>query len=218
MVYTINNKMFDTDSIQTEIIGSGNEGILYKIDDEAVKIYDRTCFKDRLGEGAVDILNKIPTKRILLPKNKVRDKFGNFCGYTTKYVEEVNHNPFTYTMKEYLNELKMYEQDIYLLNQFGVCTADMTFYNIVYSKNSSIYMVDPGSFFFNNLEAIKSNHIELNRLFIQILSFGLQSENQYRKLCSILQDENNLHDSIKNTLDDENESITNYSLKLLNRR
>lgn len=218
MKYFINKKEFDTDSIQVEKLGIGNEGVVYKVGNEAAKIYNGVCLKTRLGPVGVDILSEIPTNRILVPQKKINDKDGNFCGYTTKYIPEINYDYETHTMKEFLNELLLYEQDIALLSQNGIWVCDMTYDNIVYSKNNSIYMVDPGSFDFTDSNVLYMNNEELTRLFIQLLSYGLQTEYQYKILCNILDDGNRLYDNIVNRLDNENETITNYSEKIIKKR
>ena len=216
MMYYVNGMILNSEEIELCKIGEGNEGSIYRIGDSAVKIYDRACLKIRLGRDAIDILNKIPTNRILMPQFKVTNQEGNFCGYATKYIENIPLNSSTYPIGSFLRELLLYEQDVKLLNDAGVSTADMTFNNVVYSKNNGIYMIDPGSFNFSNLNIVNNNYNEVNRLFAQILSLGLENEKQCRDLYMALSN-CRLYDRILNTMDNENESIQKYALKMIKR-
>ena len=77
MMYYVNGMILNPEEIELCKIGEGNEGSIYRIGDSAVKIYDRACLKIRLGRDAIDILNKIPTNRILMPQFKVTNQEGN---------------------------------------------------------------------------------------------------------------------------------------------
>lgn len=215
-MYSIGGKIFDV--YENDIIGVGNEGTTYLIGGEAVKIYGGFCLKSRLGPDGVDILSKIPTNRIVLPKDKVKNQQGYFCGYTTKYIDKVEFNHDIVTMRHLLNELLLYEQDLALLSQNGVIAYDMNYDNIVYSHNNSIYMIDPGSFDFSDTTTEHINNEFLTELFLQLMSAKLETKNQYDELCKNLNNGNRLYDNIINTLDSENETITNYSLKMTKRR
>lgn len=217
MIFYKNNKLYDTESINVEQINAGSEGAIYKVDNEAVKLYHPFCMKVRLGEYSVDRLSTIPTQRILMPKDKVYDANNMFCGYSTRYINEVDYNCFEHKMKDYLNELLIYENDINMLNANGVSVADMTYDNIVFSDDG-IYMVDPGSFHFYDSWCAYNNNEELNRLFIQLLSWGLPNEKLVRELHEKLDNGKRLYQTIIDNLEDENESTVNYSLKLLNKR
>lgn len=218
MTYFVNGMILDEEEdLYLKKIGEGTEGSVYKVGDLAIKIYDRMSFKVRLGDGAVDILSKLPTNRILMPKHKVTNQFGIFCGYAADYIENIPLNPSTYPIGTFLSELNLYEQDINVLNEAKVSSADMNFDNVVYSKNNGIYMVDPGSFHFFDPTVVNNNKEEINRLFAQILSLGLENEKQCRDLYMALS-HYNLSDKIKDTIVDPNEPIRNYAFRMIKRR
>ena len=88
MVFFIDEKKYEYDNEEMSmrlLSTEGTEGNVYHIGDRAVKIYRPFCLKNRLDENTVDYLKTIETKRILLPREKVTDKNGMFCGYTTEY-------------------------------------------------------------------------------------------------------------------------------------
>lgn len=217
-IVRVNGRVYElTDN---NYIGSGDEGLSFRVEDKVIKLYNFFCMKYRLGPGSVDIMREIPTNRILMPQDKVFDVDGNFCGYTTKSIEFKGFDYDSFTIKNYLNELLEYEKEMELLTSNNIITADLSISNMIPSNNI-LYSIDPGSYHFNEIDnsyAKKQNDIELKNLFIQFLCYGLNNEFKEKYLYEILDDGNRLYDNIIKNVEAENETITSYRIKLLNRR
>lgn len=223
MVFYINNKEYDTEDLNVRLISnSGNEGEVYQVGDRAAKIYGSFCLKDRLGPIAVDILSEIETDRILMPKEKITSETGRFLGYTTEYKEPFDMDTYFrfLKIKDYLEELKKYEQDLEKLEEYNVMIADLSLDNIVISNG--IYTVDTGSFELNEYSSnkVKSyNKYELEDLFIErILGYHLKVRDDVYKLSELLYKKEKLSTMVERNIDDENDTIEIYTRKLINKR
>ena len=65
--YDENNNIVKINVNKLDEFNFGKEGIVYKYNDYAVKVYSKLALKDRLNEKQCKALTNITTKRILLP-------------------------------------------------------------------------------------------------------------------------------------------------------
>jgi len=225
MVFFIDEKKYEYDNEEMSmrlLSTEGTEGNVYQIGDRAVKIYRPFCLKNRLDENTVDYLKTIETKRILLPREKVTDKNGMFCGYTTEYVRPVNRELLTkLKMKKLLEEIKLFEQDTDILTEKNVSIADLTYNNIEYSDG--IYFCDPGSFELEDEDNRFNRFINcdlVREFFIKdiICKYSKINKKLQKELMDKFSYDIYLSEMIESTDFDENETMSQYVKKMINKR
>jgi len=149
MKIRVGKKIFEFSDIQLDnmYIDEGMEGTIYRLGEDALKIYGKYPGKDRLNEEDAKRLSKINTNRFLLPKEFIYDDENNFIGYSTQFVEDYNFKNARYlSMEDFCDELNILYDELELLNDKLVDVEDFTLYNVIY--NGEIYIVDPGSYRF----------------------------------------------------------------------
>ena len=150
MKFYVKNKEYNMDyeDMIKRYIKSGWASDVYKFDKEVYKINKEICLKYRLDEDSVNYLSKIPTKRILLPKESIYDENYEFNGYTMKYIKSNKKDDIkNITISKLLKELKTIKNDLLLLKDNNVFIDDLCEDNFIY--NNGIYLIDPGSFEIN---------------------------------------------------------------------
>lgn len=152
---------FSSDELMQMYVGAGAEGEVFRYGDKALKIYREKCFKRRLEEDTASKLIGIPTKRILLPRELIRDPDSlKFMGYETPFIRGCSkYSILDMPMKNFLDEVSILEDDIELLSSKNVELADFSRDNFLY--NGSFYFCDPGSYRFNE-DALKGNMYSYN--------------------------------------------------------
>lgn len=135
--------------LRSMYIGEGLEGKVFRYGDKALKIYAEECEKSRLEEETASKLIGIPTKRILLPGELIRDPESlKFRGYVTQFISSRSKLEIPeMNMGKFLDEVSILEDDILMLSDRNVELYDFTWDNFLY--NGSIYFCDPGGFSFN---------------------------------------------------------------------
>lgn len=160
MKFYINNKEYNLDylKMQKDFISSGYEVNVYKINNLVFKFYKEICLKYRLDEKNVKYLSKIPTKRILLPKDVIYDENHEFYGYTMKYIKpEEKEDIKDLKIDKLLKELSLIKNDLLILKDNNVFIDDLCDSNFIFNKG--FYFVDPGSFEVNRKR--KKDYIEI---------------------------------------------------------
>ena len=144
MKFYVNNKEYNLD-IEKNFISSGYEVNVYKFNNLVFKFYKEICLKYRLDEKNIKYLSKIPTKRILLPKDVIYDEKHEFYGYTMKYIKpEEKEDIKDLKIDKLLRELSLIKKDLLILKENNVFIDDLCDSNFIFNKG--FYFIDPGSF------------------------------------------------------------------------
>lgn len=134
-------------------IGHGGEAKVYRKENLAYKYYHFFEFNNRLSLEEVQLLEKLTTKRILLPQDTLYTFFGKFKGYTTQYVKNLGLIHFMMLPTDLvLNDFNLLKEDNYTLSKKQVVICDLMpkDYRICnYSFNYGLYFIDPGKFYRN---------------------------------------------------------------------
>ena len=142
MKIRLGKKIFEFNDIQLDkmYIDEGMEGTIYRLGEDALKIYSKYPAKDRLNEEEALKLSKIVTERFLLPKKLIYDEDNNFIGYSTKFIEDYDFKNVRYLpMNEFCSELDILYNELKSLNDNLVDVEDYSLYNAIY--NGEIYIV-----------------------------------------------------------------------------
>ncbi len=192
----LGKKLFEFSDIQLDkmYIDEGMEGTIYRLGEDALKIYSKYPAKDRLNEEEALRLSKIGTERFLLPKKLIYDEDNTFIGYSTKFIEDYDFKNVRYlSMNELCSELDILYNELKSLNDNLVDVEDYSLYNAIY--NGEIYIVDPGSYRFVKDEGYlhKDNKYKLNEFIIwyllpYITDLSRPKKKQFRKNVDITED------------------------------
>lgn len=162
---------FSDIELRERYINEGSEGTLYQYGKEAIKVYKDDFYMKRLNEVEAKKLSKIPTKRILLPKRMVYNSDKEFIGYTTPFkIEYYKELLYKLSMKKYIEELELLNEDVMTLSYAGVLLEDLHQDNFMMSDG--IYLCDPGLYRFTKRDPediYRDNVIEINYLFTVML-------------------------------------------------
>lgn len=158
-------------------IGKGTEGTVYRLGSKAYKCYHPFFYSERLSLEDAERLQKIPTKRILLPQDMLWSLRGNFKGYTTRYVENYGVDSLLHLPVDCLKEeFKLLKDDCKMLGENHVVIQDIlpevsAICN--YAFHHGLYFFDPGKFYFE--EEISSEEItDYNSVMVdQVLLDGV---------------------------------------------
>lgn len=137
---------FDQETLDYMFLDEGNESEVFRYGDSVLKIYKDYCVKERLGEEDVIYLSKIPTKRILMPREVIRDADTmEFMGYSMPFIYKYPRDVLMrIKMNHFLDELDVIHSDLELLAEHHVDVEDIHIDNVLY--NESFFIGDPGSF------------------------------------------------------------------------
>lgn len=132
-------------------IGKGGEAKVYRKGDLAYKYYHLFKLNERLSLDEVQKLEKIMTKRILLPQDTLYTILGKFKGYTTQYVKDLGLLHFMMLPTDLvIDEFNLLKEDNYILSQEQIVISDLMprSYQICnHSFNYGLYFIDPGKFY-----------------------------------------------------------------------
>ena len=137
---------FDQETLDYMFLDEGNESEVFRYGDSVLKIYKDYCVKERLGEEDVIYLSKIPTKRILMPREVIRDADTmEFMGYSMPFIYKYPRDVLMrIKMNHFLDELDVIHSDLELLAEHHVDVEDIHIDNVLYNEN--FFIGDPGSF------------------------------------------------------------------------
>lgn len=183
-------------------IGKGGEAKVYQKGKFAYKYYHFFELNRRLSLDEVQKLERIMTKRILLPQDTLYTIFGKFKGYTTQYVKNLGLIHFMMLPTDLIvDEFNLLKEDNYTLSQNQIVISDLMprDYQIFnYSFNYGVYFIDPGKFY-NNTQLDPGEVFFLNQrklddfFYFRVLSRYANEEigryyYDYDKLYQIRQD------------------------------
>ena len=137
---------FDQETLDYMFLDEGNESEVFRYGDSVLKIYKDYCVKERLGEDDVIYLSKIPTKRILMPREVIRNADTmEFIGYSMPFIYKYPRDVLMrIKMNHFLDELDVIHSDLELLAEHHVDVEDIHIDNVLYNEN--FFIGDPGSF------------------------------------------------------------------------
>ena len=137
---------FTDEELDYMYVDEGNESEVFRYGETALKIYKKFCPKERLDLDTVVELSKIPTKRILMPEDIIRDADTlEFIGYSMPFIYKFPRDILMrIKMNEFLDELDVIHSDLELLAVHHVDVEDIHIDNVLY--NQGFFIGDPGSF------------------------------------------------------------------------
>lgn len=180
---------------------NGLECVVYKYGTSVVKLFKTSYPLEHLTLEEIEYLSKIPTKRILLPTGAVLSENNKVVGYHMPLVtgqKDIQKEK----MSNIINEMHEIEQDLDLLDKFGVGLMDIGPANSVF--NGNLYLIDPGNYLVCDNKPIKHqldpqnlceddaillrkwNEIKINKLF-DVLLFSKNPDIDFSKCREIIQ-------------------------------
>lgn len=214
MKYYLDDKTIHIYPALLKCIGKGKEGKVYKYNNETLKIFHQSTYKETMSAETCVMLKKIDTTRILLPRKMLLDNYGEFKGYTTKYIE---NNKYVYDIikKKLIYEINELEKEINILSNHNILINDWHINNLIY--DDKFRFVDPGIYeYAPNIsinEIKKHNYIILKDfIFFELLKQRLMVEMD--NYCSYLNEaydicENNIGEFFEEEMYDE-ETMNQY--------
>ncbi len=175
---------FTDEELDYMYIDEGNEAIVYRKNDKALKIYKEYCYKDRLNEATAEDLSNIKTRRLLLPEKMIHLIDGKFKGYTTTFIQGYLLSHMNeMLMRDFMKEISIYDEDIEILSDEHILIADLIRENIKY--DSRIYNVDPGSYYklpkVDKAKIIRNNQEALNMFVVGHIFYAIPKLSREKK-------------------------------------
>lgn len=184
----LNNEKICFDLNNMKVIGEGKEGIVYKYNDDCIKLFHNNRNSGDLlsiNEDKFIFFTQLNTQRIILPKKLLYNYNGEIAGYLMKYIEsdfKLNNirNKNIDDIIEYLGDLK---KDIDILNDNDVLINDLKNSHLLY--NSGFYLIDTSlysKYQYDNVlnYNVKSKNISsVNQFFIGLLLMQKESIKDY---------------------------------------
>lgn len=98
---------------QSDVIGQGGEGVVYRLSDKAIKIY-HTPDKNRSIKLAAFVQNRwqLPSDKIIMPQDIVTDERGQTIGYIMDYLGTGYNEVAGLSNKKFRNSLQVSPADI----------------------------------------------------------------------------------------------------------
>ena len=172
MEFFIGNKLYNysEEQLNVQFLNHGYEADVYRIGNQAVKIYKPYCPKRRLDEQTVEEFKQYETERFLLPRETVYNEKHDFNGYVTKLIDiGSKDNIRRMKMHLFLDEIKLLTNDTKLLTKRGVTIYDLRLTDVLYGDG--LYYCDPGSFIketnMTEKEIEEDNKTQLHDLIIE---------------------------------------------------
>ena len=174
----LNNEKVCFDLNNMKVIGEGKEGVVYKYNDECIKLFNSNRNSGDLlsvNEDKFIFFTQLNTQRIILPKQLLYNYKREIEGYLMKYIES-NFNLNNIRNKnindiiEYLYDLK---KDIDILSDNDILINDLKNPHLLY--NGGFYLIDTSLYskyqYDNILKCdVKSKNISsINQFFIGLL-------------------------------------------------
>lgn len=195
----------------------GQEAVIYRFCDRALKIYKDYCWKDRLSEEDAQRLSKISSTRIVLPKELIYDRNRKFCGYSRDfYMSYAISHIANMDMEDFLKELDLIYRDVEVLSENKVSIDDLDVGNFIY--DGQIRIIDPGSYCFldsADSKVVMRDNLSIVREFVLegiiIPSISL-TKRQKLQLKSYFPDDFYIGDIMKWDVSDQkrSQSVKNY--------
>lgn len=156
-----------------DYIGKGQEAKVYRKNDVAYKCYHLFRWCQCLTKEDVSFLEQIKTDCILLPQTTLYNVFGDFCGYTTRYIENLGLLHFVNLPSDnVISNFHLLQNDAVVLGKNKVLVSDFMPKDLRvrnHSFHDGLYFVDPGRYFRRNdmdEESVIQSNIDLIDHFV----------------------------------------------------
>ena len=137
-------------------IGSGIEGVVYRYQDKAIKIYKNYRLHDRKTEIRDKILKSLETNRIMIPEELVTDEYGFYLGYSIPFIPKNVFRRKSVDIPSHIaiKNFRLLEKDsVMLANNFVL--MDDTIHNVI--DNGTLYFIDSGYYRFIDKDSYNDN-------------------------------------------------------------
>ena len=191
----LNNELINLDLDKMKIIGEGKEGIVYKYNNECIKIFNSKRNNGELldiNEEKFIFFTKLETNNIILPRKLLYNRQNKIEGYIMPYIEldfDLN-NIRSKNINEIISELKQLKKDIDLLNKNDILINDLKYSHLLY--NNGFYLIDSSLYskyqYDNvlNYDAYMKNITSINDFLIDVLLIKKSDDNdQYLNINQI---------------------------------
>lgn len=191
----LNNELINLDLDKMKIIGEGKEGIVYKYNNECIKIFNSKRNNGELldiNEEKFIFFTKLETNNIILPRKLLYNRQNKIEGYIMPYIEsdfDLN-NIRSKNINEIISELKQLKKDIELLNENDILINDLKYSHLLY--NNGFYLIDSSLYskyqYDNvlNYDAYMKNMTSINDFLIDVLLIKKSNDNdQYLNINQI---------------------------------
>ena len=171
----IDNKAYINNTL-TEEIGQGVDGIVYRHQDSAIKLYhDNSKIKSHLTDYQIDILTSLKMKRIVLPTQRLVSDTPN-SGYVMKYVNLETQNDILKTDCDViLEQISELEEELSTIGENHFLLDDMQSRNLFY--NGELYLFDPDNFIYDKKTNFSRKNLEIfSWYFMRDIIFSLNNE------------------------------------------
>ena len=216
-----------------EYIDKGEEGIVYRYQDKAIKIYHNQPKKIVISLKLLEELKKIDLKRII---NPIEILFAEdnleYIGYITKYINGDKDSIYEYKKEKLLKELDYINEDLERLGKENIIIGDLRYSNYL-SNITGMYLLDFGDYdkSIGNVNGININKREFEHFFFYDLLFtrlkqvGLKEKTPYEKILGSYRKEryrfNHDNKELSMYLDEnmnEEENLNNYAKRLIKQK
>lgn len=197
-------------------INEGTEGTIYKVSNEALKIYKDSPLVYKLSKEEIEKLRSIKCKRFILPSNTILLDGEKLIGYASRFIDQDSFKEiYSLSGKTFKEEIKCLLDDIKELSSNGIEIDDMHLDNIIISDNK-IYFIDVGSFRQNSdekEEVYRTNKFRFEDFIVNHL-IAISIPKKYRRRLDLLFSTNpDLLEFL--SLMDDDENIKEFSSRIV---
>lgn len=219
MIVKEENKYKRINANEKTYLGFGIEGITYRDNEDAVKLFhsERSSF---LEEETAIYMTSINTERFLLPKKLIYNRNNKFIGYRTKFIKNDNKDEiFTLSKKDLIDNFDKLIKESVKLAEHGIVIDDNNFSNMNYN-DKKIYFVDPGSYFYDEDDRMtfygrfQANYAELNEFAEELLSkAAIKNLEISPRLKEIIEEEEMITELLREEMQ-EDENLLMYTRRI----
>lgn len=160
------NKLALYNQQQMEYINEGEEGITYRYQENAIKIYHETPRKKVANKKILKHLQEQEIKRIIRPIELLSEENRECSGYIAPYINGNNEEIYHYSKNKLLEEITTVTEDLKILGNQGIAIGDLRSSNYL-SNQSGVYLLDFGDYYESkeNTTSINNRTFELFFLY-----------------------------------------------------
>ena len=157
LVFTITKQGAFCNNTPMEYIDEGEEGIVYRYQDKAIKIYHEQPRKRVISSSLLEKLKTIDTNRINLPieilsaEESKKDE-----GYITQFLEGNKEDIYFYEKQKLLEELMYLDSDFKRLGKESIVIGDLRLSNYI-SNKIGLYLLDFGDYYKSSMKTDTTN-------------------------------------------------------------
>lgn len=160
-----------------QYIDEGQESIVYKYRDKALKLYRKQPRKRVLSEEMIYKLKEIPTKRIIMPEGCLYEK-NQIKGLYMPYISGNRKEVYELEKEKLIDEFKYIYDDLSLLGKESIVIDDLRISNFLCNKEA-FYLIDTGDYYISrNIKDTTNVNINAFRIFTfsDIIGKAMQDE------------------------------------------